>query len=67
MGRSCGTYGVQERCIQVYGRGDLMERDHLVDRGVDVRIILQWVFKKWVGQAWTELLLLRIETSVGRL
>jgi hypothetical protein len=35
--------------MKVYGGGDLIERDHLVDLGVDVRIILKWVFKKWVG------------------
>ena len=40
MVRSCGTYGVHERCMQVYGGGDLMEIKHLVDLGVDVRIIL---------------------------
>jgi len=27
--------------------GDLMERGHLEDLGVDGRI-LQWIFKKWV-------------------
>jgi len=26
--------------------GDLMERDHLKDLGVDERIILKWIFKK---------------------
>jgi hypothetical protein len=28
-------------------------RDHLEDSGVDVRIILKWIFKKRVG-AWTD-------------
>jgi len=27
--------------------GDLSERDHLGDVGVDGRIILIWIFKKW--------------------
>jgi hypothetical protein len=36
--------------------GDLRERDHLEDVGVDVRIILKLVFKKWDGEAWTGLM-----------
>jgi len=27
--------------------GNLRERDHLEDPGIDGRIILRWVFKKW--------------------
>jgi hypothetical protein len=27
--------------------GNLRERDRLVDAGVDGRIILRWIFKKW--------------------
>jgi hypothetical protein len=39
MGRTCGTYGGEERCIQGFGGGNLREGDHLEDPGVDGRII----------------------------
>ena len=35
--------------------GNLRERDHLVDPGVDGRIILRWVLRKgWVGMDWID-------------
>jgi hypothetical protein len=51
MGGTCGTYVGQSRCIQDFLWGDLMERDHLEDLGLDGRIILKWVFKTWDGVA----------------
>ena len=31
--------------------GDLRGRDHLEDLGLDGRIILKWIFKKWYSEA----------------
>jgi hypothetical protein len=40
----------------VFWWGDLREGDNLGDPGVNVRIILKWVFKKWDGDMdWIEL------------
>jgi hypothetical protein len=47
--------------------GDLMERDHLEELGVDGKVILEWMFKKWDGESWTGLLWLRIWTGGGHL
>jgi hypothetical protein len=43
-----------------------MERDHLEDPGIDGRIILRCILRKWDG-AWTELIWLRIVTGGGHL
>jgi len=38
--------GAGRRCVQGFGRGNLRERDHCGDPGVDGRIILRWIFRK---------------------
>jgi hypothetical protein len=44
--------------------GDLRERDRFKDLGVNGRIVLKWVFKKWDG-AWIGLIWLRTCTGCG--
>jgi len=33
--------------------GNLRKRDHLEEPGVDGRIILRWILRKWNVEAWT--------------
>ena len=47
--------------------GNLRERDHLEDSGVDGRIILRWIFRKWDVEVWTGSRWLRIGTGGGHL
>ena len=43
--------------------GDLRERDHFEDPGIDGRIIFRWIFRKWDVGAWTGLIWLRIQVG----
>ena len=47
--------------------GNLRERDYLEDPGLDGRIILRWIFRKWEGVVGTGWGWLRIGTGGGRL
>jgi hypothetical protein len=42
MGRTCGTYGGEER-------RNLREGDHMKEPGMDERIILKWIFERLAG------------------
>jgi hypothetical protein len=64
MGGACSVYGGERRRVQARWWGNLREIDHFGDPGVDGRIILRWIFRKWdigvsAGSSW-----LRIETVV---
>ena len=55
MGEGRGVYTV------LVGRSE--ERNHLEDPGVDGRIILRWIFRKWNVGAWTGFIWLGIGTG----
>jgi len=67
IGRTCSTMKDEERCIQGFGGKTLLEREHLEDPGLDGRIIISWVFRKWNVFVWTGLIRLRIGTGGGEL
>ena len=46
---------------------NLKERDYFEDLGLDGRIILRWILRKWDVGAWTGLTWLRIVTGGGHL
>jgi hypothetical protein len=61
----CSNLNVHLQGQRVKGRGEvhtgirwvkLKERVHLEDLGVDGRIILKWISKKWDGEAETGLI-----------
>jgi hypothetical protein len=63
MSGACSTYGGREVHTRFW-QGNLRENDHLEDPGVDGRIILRWIFRKWDG-AWSVLIWLRFGTGSG--
>jgi hypothetical protein len=66
MGRVCGTYGKGEDHTGFWW-GDQRERHHLEHLGVQGMLILELIFKKCDGGAWTGLIWLRIGAGAGLL
>ena len=67
--RLAGYVAVWER-VEVYTGGwwaNLRERDHLDDPGIDGRIILRWIFRKWDVGTWSGSMWPRIGTGGGHL
>jgi hypothetical protein len=56
----------RETCIG-YWWGNLRERDHWGDPGIDDNIMLGWIFRNRNVGVWTGLGWLRIETGGGHL
>ena len=65
MGGACSTYGGRGEAYTRFWWGNLRERDHLGDPGIDGRIILRWIFRKLDVVAWSESIWLRIGTGGG--
>jgi hypothetical protein len=57
MGETKGVYS--------FWWGNLKARDHLGDPGVDLRITLRWIFRKWDVEVWTGSSWLRIGIGGG--
>jgi hypothetical protein len=56
MGGACSTYGGRGEVDVRFWWGNLRERGHLKDPGVDGSIILKWIFRKWdEGMNWIDL------------
>jgi hypothetical protein len=47
MGGACSKYWGDDKAYTWFWWGKLRERDYLGEPGVDGRIILRWIFRKW--------------------
>jgi hypothetical protein len=66
MGGACSAYGGGEAYTRFWW-GNQKERDHLGEPGIDWRIKLKWIFRKWVVGVWTGSIWLMIGPDGGHL
>jgi len=59
MSRICGKYCDRKRAYRGLVGGNLKQRGHLEDQGVDGRIILKFMFKNWDKDIYNGLIWLR--------
>jgi hypothetical protein len=67
MGGACRADGGRREACLGFWWGNLRERDHWGDPGVDGRIMLRLIFRKWEVGVWIGLGWLRIERGGGHL
>jgi hypothetical protein len=65
LGRACGTYRWEDKCVRGFRQETLKEKDHLEDLEVDVRVILKCTLK--VGHKDEDLILLAYDRVHGGL
>ena len=62
MGGAYSTYGERGEAYTGFWWGNLRVIDHLGDQGVDEKIILGWIFRKWDVGGWTGSMCLKLGT-----
>ena len=67
MGGACCTYGGKARRIQGFDGETWGKESNWGDPGVDGKIILRLIFRKWDVGVWTRSSWLRIRTGGGHL
>ena len=67
MGGECTKYGGEQSVYRVLVWKPEGKKTHLGGPGVDGRIILRWIFRKWDVGVWTGSMWLRIGTGGGHL
>ena len=66
IGGACSRYGARRGAYRILV-GKPEGRNHLEDPGVDGRIILRRIIRKWDVGVWTGLIWLRLGTGCGHL